>query len=71
MALTNHERVGKALKLLRQGLGPFVDREVQARIKAGAVNLDTIQRFADDPMLTSKPIAQWDASGLRSAGREF
>ena len=27
MAITNHERVGKALELLRAGLGPFVERE--------------------------------------------
>ena len=28
MAITNHERVGKALDLLKAGLGPFVEREV-------------------------------------------
>lgn len=28
MALTNHERVGKALELLREGLAPFVEREL-------------------------------------------
>ena len=27
MAITNRERVGKALDLLRDGLGPFVQRE--------------------------------------------
>jgi hypothetical protein len=27
MAITNHERVGKGLELLKGGLGPFVDRE--------------------------------------------
>ena len=27
MAITNHERVGKAMDLLKQGLGPFVERE--------------------------------------------
>lgn len=27
MATTNHERVGKALELLKRGLGPFVARE--------------------------------------------
>lgn len=27
MAITNHERVGKALELLKSGLGPFVERE--------------------------------------------
>ncbi len=34
MATTNHERVGKALELLKAGLGPFVDREMQSAIKA-------------------------------------
>ena len=27
MAITNHERVGKALELLKGGLAPFVERE--------------------------------------------
>ena len=29
MAITNHERVGKMLELLRSGLGPFVERELK------------------------------------------
>jgi hypothetical protein len=31
MAITNHERVGKALGLLREGLAPFVERELKVR----------------------------------------
>ncbi|AME28688.1 Swt1 family HEPN domain-containing protein [Burkholderia sp. PAMC 26561] len=31
MAITNHERVGKALELLKAGLGPFVEREFKAK----------------------------------------
>ena len=31
MAITNHERVGKALDLLRDGLRPFVERELKAQ----------------------------------------
>jgi predicted AAA+ superfamily ATPase len=31
MALSNHERVGKALDLLREGLRPFVARELEAK----------------------------------------
>ena len=27
MAITNQERVGKAMELLRQGLAPFAERE--------------------------------------------
>ena len=37
MATTNHERVGKAMELLRDGLAPFVHREVTAKVKAGVV----------------------------------
>lgn len=31
MAMTNHERVGKALELLKDGLIPFVERELKAQ----------------------------------------
>lgn len=31
MAITNHERVGKALDLLKEGLQPFVERELHAK----------------------------------------
>lgn len=30
MAQSNHERVGKALELLRQGLHPYVEREMKS-----------------------------------------
>src|SRR5262245_12357853 len=64
MAATNQERVGKAMDLLRQGLAPFVEREVQEKVRVGAVNMDTVRRFSDDPALANKPIEQWDVSGL-------
>src|SRR4051812_13417083 len=64
MAVTNQERVGKAMDLLRQGLAPFVEREVQEKVRIGAVNMDTVRRFSEDPTLAKKPIAQWDAAGL-------
>ena len=35
MAITNHERVGKALELLKAGLGPFVERELKAKFGDG------------------------------------
>src|SRR3972149_7279582 len=31
MAITNHERVGKSLDLLKMGLQPFVERELKAQ----------------------------------------
>ena len=64
MAITNQERVGKALELLKAGLGPFVERELQNKIKARVVHMDTIRRFADDPHLTDKPVDQWDVAAL-------
>jgi len=30
MAITNHERVGKALDLLKAGLAPFIEREFKS-----------------------------------------
>ncbi|MGH6678697.1 MAG: Swt1 family HEPN domain-containing protein, partial [Bradyrhizobium sp.] len=64
MAVTNQERVGKAMELLRAGLAPFVDREIQSSVKGGSVRMDAVRRFADDPILGQKPITQWDVAGL-------
>ena len=64
MATTNHERVNKAMELLRTGLAPFVQREVMAKAKAGVVRMETIRRFAEDPKLVDKPINDWDAAAL-------
>ena len=62
MATTNYERVGKALELLRDGLAPYVKREINARPEQ--VPMERIRRYADDPHLADKPLDQWDAAGL-------
>jgi len=63
MAITNHERVGKALDLLKAGLGPFIEREMKnaygAKMRARVAEL-----VGDDRMLVGIPIAEWDAAGL-------
>ena len=61
MAVTNHERVGKGLELLRAGLGPFVERELKLAVHAG--NLDRVppQGERDDPMFR-RPSAEWDVA---------
>src|SRR5258708_2186431 len=64
MAITNQERVAKALELLKAGLAPFVEREIHEAVKNRAVNMEAVRRFAEDPKLASKPVAQWDVSGL-------
>ena len=64
MAVTNRERVGKALDLLKAGLGPFADREVKNAIKARRLDEYGFHSFPDDPKLKNKPVAEWDASAL-------
>src|SRR5579863_2053581 len=63
MAITNHERVGKAMDLLKQGLGPFVEREFtnSYKDKAGA---EAIRYLGEDRLLAKKAITEWDAAGL-------
>ena len=48
MALTNQQRVGKALDILREGLGDFVAREFQSRFGAKA------QAAAKDRLVTER-----------------
>ena len=64
MALTNHERVGKALTLLRKGLGPFVDREVNRAVQANQVDHHVLRRFADDSHLRDRPVKEWDVAAV-------
>ena len=64
MATTNHERVGRALELLKAGLGPFVDREIHGAVKAHRVDASTLRRFVDDPQLGDRPVMEWDVAGL-------
>jgi len=63
MAVTNHERVGSALDLLRAGLGPFVEREIKAAMKDG-VSVPALQTLANDQFVRDKPIVEWDAALL-------
>jgi hypothetical protein len=39
MAISNHERIGKALNLLKDGLRPFVEREMQAFYRTNWVEM--------------------------------
>ena len=64
MAITNHERVGKALDLLKTGLGPFVDREVKGALESRRLDAFKLRDYAEDPVLAKKPTAQWDVAGL-------
>ncbi|MDW8231011.1 MAG: DUF499 domain-containing protein [Saprospiraceae bacterium] len=65
--MTNRDRVNKGLELLRQGLAPYVEREVNSRIVQNALRPETWQRVLDSPQIKSlrdNPISEWDLSGL-------
>jgi len=48
MAITNQERVGKAMELLRQGLAPFAEREFKNLHKAqGPAERSLVQELRD------------------------
>lgn len=65
MAITNHERVGKALDLLKDGLQPFVEREMKAQhaqlwfeqVKASA-------RETQSNLFGTEDKPRWDVAAL-------
>jgi hypothetical protein len=63
MAITNHERVGKALELLKSGLGPFVQREIASTYKVRAAS--EMSRFlGEDRLNAKKRMSEWDVAAL-------
>src|SRR5580692_2855953 len=66
MAITNHERVGKALDLLNAGLRPFVERELKATYKDRWT--DTARPSFPNWQQTGKNAAElnWDTQALLS-----
>lgn len=64
MAITNHERVGKALELLKAGLGPFLEREIKSAVESKRLDGHKLRDYAEDPVLANRPIPDWDVAGL-------
>ena len=64
MAITNHERVGKVLELLKAGLGPFVEREVKGPLESRRLDAFKLRDYAEDAVLANKPVSEWDVAGL-------
>lgn len=64
MAISNYERVGKALEILKAGLAPYAEREVFARLRPGDAQ-QLIEDFASgDRMLHGKSMEAWDVAAL-------
>lgn len=64
MSISNYERVRRALELLRNGLAPFVAREIRLARKEGRVDDRVLLRFIDDPLVAQKPVEEWDVALL-------
>src|SRR5262249_18881871 len=64
MAISNHERVGKAMELLKAGLGPFVEREFKSTFKDRAAA--ELQRFlGEDRLNAKKAVTALDVAAVR------
>ena len=63
MAITNQERVGKAMDLLRVGLAPFVEREFE-NLHPGQADEMARHHLGDDRLVGHKPIEAWDVAAL-------
>ena len=65
MAITNHDRIGKALDLLNAGLSPFVERELKASYGSGW--LAELQKTLKDyqlPKTATDGTLKWDVQAL-------
>jgi predicted AAA+ superfamily ATPase len=69
MAITNHERVTRAMEWLRSGLAPYVEREIKGAVDAGN-KLYALEKLIEDPNYAGKPITEWDAAFLLRAMAE-
>lgn len=65
MAITNQDRIGKAMDLLRAGLIPFVERELKAQDAQGWLNIARESVAEGQARLFEKGrTPQWDAASL-------
>jgi len=63
MAISNHERVGKAMELLKAGLHPYVEREFTNL--HGKKALAEAQEFVSgERLVANRPFSAWDAAVL-------
>lgn len=63
MAITNHERVGKALEILKSGLAPFVEREFTSVYQARTA-IEAARFLGEDRLNARRPIGEWDVAAL-------
>jgi len=64
MSISNQERVGKGLEILRAGLSSYVAREVNEAVKSRRVKWDVVIGSAENQSTKSKPVAEWEVAAL-------
>ncbi len=64
MAITNHERVGKALETLNKGLLPFVEREMKAAFKSKWLDAARDSIRADHVAAGKTMTVKWDTQSI-------
>lgn len=64
MAITNHERVGKALDLLNQGLLPFLEREMEVEFKGKWTDAARESMRADHLAIGKTGAIHWDTQAI-------
>ncbi len=63
MALTNQDRIGKAMELLRMGLAPYVEREFSSHYSTQSL-ATARSYFPDVRAVGEKTIGEWDVAAL-------
>ena len=63
MAISNQDRVGKAMDLLRAGVAPFVEREMKS-LHQGKADDEARRYFGDDRTVGKKSVTEWDIAAL-------
>jgi predicted AAA+ superfamily ATPase len=63
MALSNQERIGKAMDLLRQGLAPFVEREFK-NVHGEKASAEALRYLSDERGANKRSLADLDAAAL-------
>jgi hypothetical protein len=64
MPTNSIEKVGTGLILLRDGLGPFVEREINTAIRSGRLSKGDVAKYANDTDLFDRRISEWDVAPL-------
>ncbi|MEZ5318336.1 MAG: Swt1 family HEPN domain-containing protein [Vicinamibacterales bacterium] len=64
MAISNHERVGKALDLVKDGLTPFIERELKAQDAQRWLDIAPVGEQTQERLFKDGAKPQWDAASL-------